>query len=235
MSRQILQHIRSSQPNGSNNGPKLPTKEQIEYGELAINYLKDNETISVKNSADEIVTFSSDNKIYTGDGTSYIGDDGKANRGNNLQLGEVITASTEGEEVVFDSTDTVTTAMSKFYRIILDDEKVTAAALTHMNEELGFDENGNYMPSSTDLQGKTITKAIDSLLNRIASLETQLAQLSIVASDNSINVSSVNGEHSLNVKFAPSGNTNANDMISLSNDGIVLSNEIDCGEFDTTN
>ena len=35
---------------------KLPTAEQLEYGELAINYAKGKETISIKNSDDEIVT-----------------------------------------------------------------------------------------------------------------------------------------------------------------------------------
>ena len=60
--RKQLLHIRSNQPNTEGNGPKLPTSEQIEYGEIAINYLKDNETISIKNSADEIVTFKS-NKV----------------------------------------------------------------------------------------------------------------------------------------------------------------------------
>ena len=40
----------------------MPTPTQIEYGEIAINYLKDNETISIRNSEDEIVTFKS-NKV----------------------------------------------------------------------------------------------------------------------------------------------------------------------------
>ena len=39
---------------------KLPTNSQIEYGEIAINYAANKETISIKNSNNEIVTFSSD-------------------------------------------------------------------------------------------------------------------------------------------------------------------------------
>ena len=39
--------------------PKLPTSSQIEYGELAVNYAKDNETISLKNNENEIVEFKS--------------------------------------------------------------------------------------------------------------------------------------------------------------------------------
>lgn len=42
---------------------KLPTASQIDYGEIAINFAKGKETISIKNSEDEIVTFSSDKHI----------------------------------------------------------------------------------------------------------------------------------------------------------------------------
>ena len=45
------------------NNPKLPTSGQLEYGEIAINYAKDKETISLKNSNNEIVTFTSDKKL----------------------------------------------------------------------------------------------------------------------------------------------------------------------------
>lgn len=40
-----------------NGQAKLPTKEQLVYGELAVNYAKGLETISLKNDNDEIVTF----------------------------------------------------------------------------------------------------------------------------------------------------------------------------------
>ena len=46
-----------------NERPKLPTQDQIVYGEIAINYAKDAETISLKNNSDEIVTRSSDKII----------------------------------------------------------------------------------------------------------------------------------------------------------------------------
>ena len=39
--------------------PKLPTSEQIDYGELAINYASGLETITIKNYNDEIVEFKS--------------------------------------------------------------------------------------------------------------------------------------------------------------------------------
>lgn len=41
------------------NKPKLPTSDQLEYGELAVNYAKGGETITLKNKEDEIVEFKS--------------------------------------------------------------------------------------------------------------------------------------------------------------------------------
>ena len=52
--------------------PKLPTTDRIEYGEIAINYAEGHETISLKNSNDEIVSFSSDRAIKT-----WINEDAK--------------------------------------------------------------------------------------------------------------------------------------------------------------
>lgn len=58
MARQKLIHIHSTAQNSTNDGPKLPTIGQIEYGEIAINYLKGNETISIKNNSNEIKSLS---------------------------------------------------------------------------------------------------------------------------------------------------------------------------------
>ena len=48
----------------SNQQPQLPTTSNLDYGELAINYAKGYETISLKNSANEIATIQ--NEIYVG-------------------------------------------------------------------------------------------------------------------------------------------------------------------------
>ncbi len=57
MSKWKLIHIKSKQRGDDNVSPKLPTPEQLEYGELAINYGKGVETIAIKNEKDEIVKF----------------------------------------------------------------------------------------------------------------------------------------------------------------------------------
>lgn len=45
--------------------PKLPQPDQMEYGELAINYAEGKETISFKNSANNIVCFNHEVEIGT--------------------------------------------------------------------------------------------------------------------------------------------------------------------------
>lgn len=53
--RHVIRNIRSNQVvDGS---PKLPTAEQILHGEIAINFAKEHETLSLKNDNDEIVAF----------------------------------------------------------------------------------------------------------------------------------------------------------------------------------
>lgn len=49
---------KSSMLNEEGTGPKLPTKEQLVFGEVAVNYAAGNETFSIKNSADEVVPLS---------------------------------------------------------------------------------------------------------------------------------------------------------------------------------
>lgn len=60
-----LIHTNSSVVLDGENGtsPKLPATDRIAYGEIAVNYAKGYETISLKNSDNEIITFSSDNTI----------------------------------------------------------------------------------------------------------------------------------------------------------------------------
>lgn len=61
MARKHLLHVKSSSV--TNGNPKLPLPSDIEYGEIAINYADGYETISIKNSNNEIVTFPNSNTI----------------------------------------------------------------------------------------------------------------------------------------------------------------------------
>lgn len=57
MSQKVLNKRSSALVNGE---AKLPTSQQLDYGEIAINFASGHETLSIKNSEDEIATFSSD-------------------------------------------------------------------------------------------------------------------------------------------------------------------------------
>ena len=60
MANQIL--LKRSNVVDASGNPKLPEASAMSYGEIAVNYASGAETLSIKNSNDEIVTFSSDNR-----------------------------------------------------------------------------------------------------------------------------------------------------------------------------
>lgn len=57
-------HIKSKQRGEDGKSPKLPTCEQLQYGEIAINYGDGIETIAIRNENDEIIKFIPENKVY---------------------------------------------------------------------------------------------------------------------------------------------------------------------------
>ena len=58
-----LIHIKSKQREKDELSPKLPTAEQLEYGEIAINYGHGIETIAIRNDNDEIIKFIPEHKV----------------------------------------------------------------------------------------------------------------------------------------------------------------------------
>lgn len=64
MTQRILHKRSNVVTDGS---PKLPTADQLEYGELAINYAYGNETLSIKNKINDIVSFKSQEYIDRND------------------------------------------------------------------------------------------------------------------------------------------------------------------------
>lgn len=92
---QYLKNKRSSAV--VNNAPKLPTSSQIEYGEIAINFAKGYETISIRNNNDEIATFSSDSVLDK----KYI------------SSGAVVSAMTELSGIIEDNEYTIAQALNE--------------------------------------------------------------------------------------------------------------------------
>ena len=83
---------------------KLPSSSQLDYGELAINYARNYETISLKNSGNEIVEFKSKN---------YIDD-----------------RITETENKIEEHIQNNENEFNEHLRIIVENEEIAAAAIT---------------------------------------------------------------------------------------------------------
>lgn len=185
----------------TDNQAKLPAASQLEYGELAVNYADGVETISIKNTENEIVEFKS-NKYYK-----------KIIKENELVTAAALTDLDERINIVAKDVD--------------DNEFVTASALTDLNDRMMALENQDptvtsakitdavstasgitntangvvrakavyeYAPSKTEVEDMeyVLTLSVTDLDSRVISLERQIAtlneMLSIVTSQlNAIN------------------------------------------------
>ena len=118
--RKKLIHIKSSQtvelPESGVVAPKLPNSEQIEYGEISINYADGYETMAIRNANDDIVTFSNDNTIL-----NYVDD--------------AISANTKDEVTIVYSGETEPPSGST-YEIFIDENVETEAVDVYTQEEV---------------------------------------------------------------------------------------------------
>ena len=140
--------------------PKLPTSGQIEYGELAVNYAKDKETISLKNSDNEIVTFSSDAQIQ-----SFF---------------------KETEEIIANSLNDINARLVSVNKLVEENELVTAAALNDINSRLGegggdvSEEIEELITNFEELSLGTAT-ALNDLNSRITTLTSDVDEIELGA------------------------------------------------------
>lgn len=140
--------------------PKLPTSSQIEYGELAVNYAKDKETISLKNSDNEIVTFSSDAQIQ-----SFF---------------------KETEEIIANALNDINARLGSVNKLVEDNELVTAAALNDINSRLGegggdvSEEIEELITNFEELSLGTAT-ALNDLNSRITTLTSDVDEIELGA------------------------------------------------------
>ena len=135
------------------NQPKMPTPEQLEYGEIAVNYADGHETLAIKNSNNEIVKFV--NKDYVDSAisaaTSAISTDAltsvTVNGLSATSADSVITIDTDdinmGSDVtysgvtVISSASNITQAFSGLVNKMVDNELVTSQALLDLHDEIG--------------------------------------------------------------------------------------------------
>lgn len=106
-----------------NEVPKLPTSGDIAYGEIAINYAKGYETLSIRNNNDEIVPFSSDGKIMSA--VEVVS-------GSVISLSGVVESLSGVVESVSSSVDQLSGVVETFESKITNNELVTSAALNDL-------------------------------------------------------------------------------------------------------
>ena len=135
--------------------PKLPQPSDIDYAEIAINYAKDSETISLKNDANEIIEFKSkdyfekiitDNELVTAKAINDI----------NIKIGELSNN---------DDLSELKEAVNKNTEQIEENSLVTTSALVDLDKrinDLGFDL------SSIDLSEYAKNDAVESQINTIS-------------------------------------------------------------------
>lgn len=151
--------------------PKLPTSGQLEYGEIAVNYAKGKETISLKNSNNEIVTFTSDKKL---DNYVTVSDFEEAMQVASAALNDL--EATKLEKSVFDEAmEDLETQFSNFYtkEEIDNAELVTASALNDLEESKADKDdltdliNNVYTKEEIDNDHLVISSSLNDLNTRL--------------------------------------------------------------------
>ena len=176
MAKHLL-HLKSSQLNEGK--PKLPTPDTLSYGELAINYAANNETISLKNSNNEVVTFSSDSQQdgkYMAKGHTVNAKEIESNpvlNGADIRIDGYTVDTGLNEQLVIVETDTVNQALGKLEKHVNDNEEVTSKAMNVLNNSCGFNENGIYEPSHEIIaQTSNVSEALEALAKKITDVES---------------------------------------------------------------
>lgn len=177
--------------------PKLPTSEQLEYGAIALNIAKGFETLAIKNNNDEIVyipfnvvtkVFEQGQKLNNLSGVtddiievrSAVAENTEKIAGHDaiiISLGENVSAITE-------SIDEINQRLN---------ESVDKTDFEALEESLGFNDT-EYEPQSEELQGKTVTEAIDYAIEAIKDIDFKdvSEQVKAIRESVSANTESIN-------------------------------------------
>ena len=138
--------------------PKLPTKDNLIEGEIAVNYLKGHETLSIKNTEDEIVGFVNENEFFQAQEiiSSALGQE------KNDRI-ESITKIEEKLDLKANSADLATVATSGSYNDLKDKPVIPEGAVV----DAALSDT-----SENPVQNKVVKAAIDTKQGTISDLET---------------------------------------------------------------
>lgn len=187
MARKTLLHIKSNVV--ENGRPKLPQASQLLPGEIAVNYADGYETLSIKNSNNEIATFSNDATIL-----AYV-DEQDVEIANAAGLSIVessgMTPSIENYAYVPDEDDYYLSAATSLYeadqiisQAVLDNERVTAEGLNDLNTRVNT-VSGNVATVQTNL-----TNLSNSTNAAIADIYETIENLDAIDVDNALDLTS---------------------------------------------
>lgn len=113
------------------------------------------------------------NLLLGGEGNKFLSDNGEykeisiPDTGDDILLTGYTRSTLENDALQLSATDNVNVAFGKLEKAIIDNEEVTATALTTLNSSLGFTSNGAFSPSNTNIQGKSVTEALDWICEQI--------------------------------------------------------------------
>ena len=138
--------------------PKLPTKDNLIEGEIAVNYLKGHETLSIKNTENEIVGFVNENEFFQAQEiiSSALGQE------KNDRI-ESITKIEEKLDLKANSADLATVATSGSYNDLADKPVIPEGAV--VDEALSD-------TSKNPVQNKVVNDAIGKKQDTISDLKT---------------------------------------------------------------
>ena len=138
--------------------PKLPTKDNLIEGEIAVNYLKGHETLSIKNTENEIVGFVNENEFFQAQEiiSSALGQE------KNDRI-ESITKIEEKLDLKANSADLAKVATSGSYNDLTDKPVIPEGAV--VDEALSD-------TSKNPVQNKIVNEAISKKQDTISDLET---------------------------------------------------------------
>ena len=139
-----IQHIKSNVV--ENGKPKLPLASALVEGELAVNYAEGYETISLKNSSGDIVTFSSDN-YYTSEklGSGFTGENSAKTVTEVIEQDERVTSAAlnDLETRKLDASAYTPTDLSNYYT------KSQTSGATEISDALGNKQDASGMTAYT--------------------------------------------------------------------------------------
>lgn len=148
--------------------PKLPTKDNLIEGEIAVNYLKGHETLSIKNSEDEIVGFVNENEFF------------QAQEIISSALGQEKNDRIESISKLEEKIDKLNDISEENAKNIEDNELVISAALNDLNDRINdIDGGGNARYEELNNKIDNLSESVD---NRFDTFDENIEKLELVIS-----------------------------------------------------